>query len=95
MARPAATAEAPKAVRAAMWVGKKPVVVCADGPLAGRWYFEEWWHAQVAACEHLLTKGQPRGVWLGYALTDATREHPTQPTSGRVLRWNGRKESRR
>jgi hypothetical protein len=71
-------------------------VVCVDGPLASRWYFADDWKASVAAAQHLVDRGgQTSSVYLQYVATDATREHPTQPTKGQVLRWTGRKGARR
>lgn len=69
------------------WLGA-PLVVCLDGPLASRWYFQADWDRSVAAGRHMVERGQPRSVYLEYTATGADQDHPTYPTTGRALRWN-------
>lgn len=87
MARPAAA----RNTRVSSWVGQ-PLVVCEGGPLASRWYFAAWWRRQADGAADMVARGgQSRSIYLEYAATDATREHPTEPTRGQVLRWTRRK----
>ncbi len=88
---PAAKTERPArpAKPVAKWVAEgRAVVVCADGPLASRWYFVDDWKASVAAAQHLVdVGGQAGSVYLEYVATGRTMPHPKEPVVGQVLRW--------
>ena len=78
-------------VPVAKWVteGRK-VVVCVGGPLDDHWYFVEAWEKSVAAARNFVELGcHDNSVYLQYSATDATRDHPSQPVVGQVLRWRG------
>jgi hypothetical protein len=95
MPRRAATDQSQRP-KVAKWVQQgREVVVCVDGPLAGRWYFVEDWRARVDAARYMVEKGSAPASCLHYRLTAEELLHPKEPATGRVLRWAGPTEQGR
>lgn len=88
---------APRAPKAAAWVGRRQLVACIDGPLAGRWYFAEDWQtmtdAATATASSRQAAGHGRADVLRYRLTDTLVDHPTEPAVGKAARWTGGADS--